>query len=236
MALNIAILGYGKMGQAIEAEALARGHIVVARIRSTDAWDFGKADVVIEFTQPDAAVANLHRLAGLGTPVVCGTTGWFEELPAVEESFTNASNRLVYASNFSLGVQLALKANEELARLMATYREQYRPSIEEVHHKAKKDAPSGTAISFAEGLLPYYPQLSGWSLDGQEPGALPVFARREDPVPGTHTVRYESDIDRIELVHTAHNRRGFALGAVLAAERIHELGPGAHHFSKLLFA
>jgi 4-hydroxy-tetrahydrodipicolinate reductase len=119
---------------------------------------------------------------------------------------------------------------------MATYREQYRPSIEEVHHKAKKDAPSGTAISFAEGLLPHYPQLSGWSLDGQEPVALPVFARREDPVPGTHTVRYESDIDRIELVHTAHNRRGFALGAVLAAERIHELGPGAHHFSKLLFA
>jgi 4-hydroxy-tetrahydrodipicolinate reductase len=236
MALNIAILGYGKMGQAIEAEATARGHIVVARIRSTDTWDFGKADVVIEFTQPDAAVANLHRLAGLGTPVVCGTTGWFEELPAVEESFTNASNRLVYASNFSLGVQLALKANEELARLMATYREQYRPSIEEVHHKAKKDAPSGTAISFAEGLLPHYPQLSGWSLDGQEPGALPVFARREDPVPGTHTVRYESDIDRIELVHTAHNRRGFALGAVLAAERIHELHPGAHHFSKLLFA
>jgi 4-hydroxy-tetrahydrodipicolinate reductase len=236
MALNIALLGYGKMGQAIEAEALARGHIVVARIRSTDAWDFGKADVVIEFTQPDAAVANLHRLAGLGTPVVCGTTGWFEELPAVEESFTNASNRLVYASNFSLGVQLALKANEELARLMATYREQYRPSIEEVHHKAKMDAPSGTAISFAEGLLPHYPQLSGWSLDGQEPGALPVFARREDPVPGTHTVRYESDIDRIELVHTAHNRRGFALGAVLAAERINELGPGAHHFSKLLFA
>jgi 4-hydroxy-tetrahydrodipicolinate reductase len=105
-----------------------------------------------------------------------------------------------------------------------------------VHHTAKKDAPSGTAISFAEGLLPHFTALNGWSLDGQEPGALPVYARREDPVPGTHTVRYESDIDRIEFVHTAHNRRGFALGAVLAAERIHELGPGAHHFSKLLFS
>jgi 4-hydroxy-tetrahydrodipicolinate reductase len=236
MALNIALLGYGKMGQAIEAEAAARGHRVVARIRSTDAWDFGKADVVIEFTQPDAAVANLHRLAGLGTPVVCGTTGWFAELPAVDESFAKASNRLVYASNFSLGVQLALKSNEVLARLIAPYGTDYIPSIEEVHHSAKKDAPSGTAISFAEGLLPHFTAINGWSLDGQEPGALPVYARREDPVPGTHTVRYESDIDRIELVHTAHNRRGFALGAVLAAERIHDLGPGAHHFSKLLFA
>ena len=236
MALNIALLGYGKMGQAIEAEATARGHIVVARIRSTDAWDFGKADVVIEFTQPDAAVANLHRLAGLDTPVVCGTTGWFAELPAVDESFAKASNRLVYASNFSLGVQLSLKANEVLARLMAPYGTDYIPSIEEVHHSAKKDAPSGTAISFAEGLLPHFTALQGWSLDGQKPGALAVNARREDPVPGTHTVRYESDIDRIELVHTAHNRRGFALGAVLAAERIHDLGPGAHHFSKLLFA
>lgn len=236
MALNIALLGYGKMGQAIEAEATARGHRVVARIRSSDIWDLNGADVVVEFTQPDAAAGNLQRLAELKTPVVCGTTGWFEALPTVAETFAHAINRLVYASNFSLGVQLALRTNEELARLMAPYRGQYTPSIEEVHHTAKKDAPSGTAISFAEGLLPHFTALNGWSLDGQEPGALPVYARREDPVPGTHTVRYESEIDRIELVHTAHNRRGFALGAVLAAERIHELGPGAHHFSKLLFA
>jgi 4-hydroxy-tetrahydrodipicolinate reductase len=192
--------------------------------------------VVIEFTQPDAAVGNLRRLAELKTPVVCGTTGWFDALPSVSETFAHASNRLVYASNFSLGVQLALRANEELARLMAPYRDQYTPSIEEVHHTAKKDAPSGTAISFAEGLLTHFTGLNGWSLDAQEPGALPVYARRENPVPGTHTVRYESDIDRIELVHTAHNRRGFALGAVLAAERIHNLEPGAHHFSKLLFS
>lgn len=236
MALNIALLGYGKMGQAVEAEATARGHRIVARIRSSDPWEFGNADVVIEFTQPNSAVGNLQRLAATNTPVVCGTTGWFQALPAVDESFTKASNRLVYASNFSLGVQLALRANEELARLMAPYAADYSPSIEEVHHSAKKDAPSGTAISFAEGLLPHFAPLKGWSLDGQEPGALPVFARREDPVPGTHAVRYESEIDRIELVHTAHNRRGFALGAVLAAERIHELDPGAHHFAKLLFA
>jgi 4-hydroxy-tetrahydrodipicolinate reductase len=236
MALNIALLGFGKMGQAIEAEATARGHRVVARIRSSDPWQFEGADVVVEFTQPDAAVGNLQRLADLKIPVVCGTTGWFQELPAVSQRFSNASNRLIYASNFSLGVQLALRANEELARLMAPYRDQYTPSIEEVHHTAKKDAPSGTAISFAEGLLPHFTALNGWSLDGHEPGALPVYARREDPVPGTHTVRYESDIDRIELVHTAHNRRGFALGAVLAAERIHELEPGAYHFSKLLFS
>lgn len=236
MALNIALLGYGKMGQAVEAEALARGHRIVARIGSSDPWEFGNADVIIEFTQPNSAVGNLQRLAATNTPVVCGTTGWFQELPAVDESFAKASSRLVYASNFSLGVQLALRANEELARLMAPYGTDYSPSIEEVHHSAKKDAPSGTAISFAEGLLPHFTALQGWSLDGQEPGALPVYARREDPVPGTHTVRYESEIDRIELVHTAHNRRGFALGAVLAAERIHVLDPGAHHFSKLLFA
>lgn len=236
MALNIALLGYGKMGQAIEAEATARGHRVVARIRSSDRWQFEGADVVVEFTQPDAAVGNLQRLAELKIPVVCGTTGWFQELPAVSQTFANASNRLVYASNFSLGVQLALRANEELARLMAPYKDQYSPSIEEVHHTAKKDAPSGTAISFAEGLLPHFAALNGWSLDGQEPSALPVYTRREDPVPGTHTVRYESEIDRIELVHTAHNRRGFALGAVLAAEGINQLVPGAHHFSKLLFA
>lgn len=236
MALNIALLGYGKMGQTIEAEATARGHRVVARMRSSDLWQLEGADVVIEFTQPDAAVSNLQRLADLNIPVVCGTTGWFQELPSVDQAFVNASNRLAYASNFSLGVQLALKANQDLARLMAPYTDQYTPSIEEVHHTAKKDAPSGTAISFAEGLLPHFSALKEWSLDGQEPGTLPVFARREDPVPGTHTVRYESEIDRIELVHTAHNRRGFALGAVLAAERINQLAPGAHHFSKLLFA
>jgi 4-hydroxy-tetrahydrodipicolinate reductase len=236
MALKLALIGYGKMGQAIEAEASARGHLVVARIRRGDAWEFNGADAVIEFTQPDAAAANLKRLAALQTPVVCGTTGWFDELPSVAEAFVRGANRLVYASNFSLGVQLALKANEELARLMAPYSAQYTASIEEVHHTAKKDAPSGTAISFAEGLLPHFAQLNGWSLDGQTPGALAVYARREDPVPGTHTVRYESSIDRIELVHTAHNRRGFALGAVLAAEGITKLNPGAHHFSKLLFA
>jgi 4-hydroxy-tetrahydrodipicolinate reductase len=236
MALKLAIIGYGKMGQAIEDEATTRGHHVVARIRSSDEWQLEGADVVIEFTQPGAAVGNLDRLAGLGIPVVCGTTGWFSQLNHVAQSFERARNRLIYASNFSLGVQLALRVNEELARLMDPYSDQYSPSIEEVHHTAKKDAPSGTAISFAEGLLPHFTELNGWSLDGQEPGALPVYARREDPVPGTHRVRYESAVDRIELVHTAHNRRGFALGAVLAAERATQLPPGAHHFSKLLFA
>ena len=235
MALNIALLGYGKMGQAVEAEALARGHRVVARLRRADPLVLAEADVLVEFTQPDAAVGNLLRLAPLGIPVVSGTTGWFDQLPEVQQAFLSASNRLVYASNFSLGVQLALKASEELARLMAPYGTEYALSIEEVHHTAKKDAPSGTAISFAEGLLPQFGALQGWSLDGARPNSLPVYARREDPVPGTHTVRYESDVDRIELVHTAHNRRGFALGAVLAAERVASLQPGAHHFTHLLF-
>ena len=224
------------MGQAIEAEAVARGHEVVARIRSTDAWNLQGADVAIEFTQPESAVANLERLAALGTPVVCGTTGWFAELPRVNTAFAQAGNKLVFASNFSLGVQLAFQLNRQMAELFAPYRDQYTPSIEEVHHTAKKDAPSGTAISFAEGLLPYFPELHGWSLDGSEPATLAIAARREDPVPGTHTVRYDSEIDRIELTHVAHNRRGFALGAVLAAERIAGSQPGAHHFAQILFA
>jgi 4-hydroxy-tetrahydrodipicolinate reductase len=236
MALKIALVGYGKMGQAIEAEAVARGHEVVARIRSTDAWNLQGADVAIEFTQPESAVANLERLAALGTPVVCGTTGWFAELPRVNTAFAQAGNKLVFASNFSLGVQLAFQLNRQMAELFAPYRDQYTPSIEEVHHTAKKDAPSGTAISFAEGLLPYFPELHGWSLDGSEPATLAIAARREDPVPGTHTVRYDSEIDRIELTHVAHNRRGFALGAVLAAERIAGSQPGAHHFAQILFA
>ncbi|MGA1364650.1 MAG: 4-hydroxy-tetrahydrodipicolinate reductase [Schleiferiaceae bacterium] len=235
MALKLALLGYGKMGQAIEAEAVARGHEVVARIRSTDDWSLADADVIIEFTQPESAVGNLERLATTGIPVVSGTTGWFAQLPRVEAAFAQAGNQLIYASNFSLGVQLAFQLNRQMAELLAPYRDQYTPSIEEVHHTAKKDAPSGTAISFAEGLLPYFPELTGWSLDGIKPGSLPITARREDPVPGTHTVRYESEIDRIELTHVAHNRRGFALGAVLAAERIAACTPGAHHFAKILF-
>ena len=235
MALKLALVGYGKMGQAIEAEAVARGHHVVARIRSSDEWNLADADVVIEFTQPESAVANLTRLAERGKPVICGTTGWFQDLPGVEAAFLHAHNRLIYTSNFSLGVQLAFQLNRQMAELLAPYRDQYRPSIEEIHHTAKKDAPSGTALSFAEGLLPYFPELKGWSLDGTQPGTLPITARREDPVPGTHTVRYESEIDRIELTHVAHNRRGFALGAVLAAERIAACTPGAHHFAQILF-
>jgi len=168
MALKIALVGYGKMGQAIEAEAVARGHEVVARIRSTDAWNLQGADVAIEFTQPESAVANLERLAALGTPVVCGTTGWFAELPRVNTAFAQAGNKLVFASNFSLGVQLAFQLNRQMAELFAPYRDQYTPSIEEVHHTAKKDAPSGTAISFAEGLLPYFPKLHGWSLEDRK--------------------------------------------------------------------
>ena len=235
MALKIALLGYGKMGQAIEAEAVARGHEVVARIRSTDAWDLHDADVVVEFTQPESAATNLKRLAELGKPVICGTTGWFQDLPSVEAAFLNAHNRLIYASNFSLGVQLAFQLNRQMAELLAPYRDQYRPSIEEVHHTAKKDAPSGTAISFAEGLLPYFPELKGWSLNGSQPGSLPANLQGIWNEHFRATVRYESEIDRIELTHVAHNRRGFALGAVLASERIAQCEPGAHHFAKILF-
>lgn len=233
MALNIALIGYGKMGREIEAVAEQRGHRIAARVgrEGMEAHDWTGVDVAIEFTQPDAAFANVEALLAQGIPTVCGTTGWFARVLELDCRQTP----LVYASNFSLGVNIAFQVNRYLAELMAPHSD-YRAEIEEIHHTAKKDAPSGTAITLAEGILAANPGLNGWALQpGAPDNALPIHAVRKDPVPGTHTVTYDSAVDQLSLTHVAHSRAGFALGAVLAAERIGALSSGSHTFASLLF-
>jgi len=233
MALNIALIGYGKMGREIEALATHRGHRIVARVgrEGIGAHDWTGIDVAMEFTQPEAAFANVESLLAQGIPTVCGTTGWFDRVPELDCTQTP----LVYASNFSLGVNIAFQVNRYLAKLMAPHSD-YRAEMEEIHHTAKKDAPSGTAITLAEGILAANPALNGWALQpGAPDDALPIHAVRKDPVPGTHTVTYHSGVDQLSLTHIAHSRAGFALGAVLAAERIQALHTGSHTFASLLF-
>ena len=233
MALNIALIGYGKMGREIEVLATQRGHRIVARVgrEGIGAHDWTGIDVAMEFTQPEAAFANVESLLAQGIPTVCGTTGWFDRVPELDCTQTP----LVYASNFSLGVNIAFQVNRYLAKLMAPHSD-YRAEMEEIHHTAKKDAPSGTAITLAEGILAANPALNGWALQpGAPDDALPIHAVRKDPVPGTHTVTYHSGVDQLSLTHIAHSRAGFALGALLAAERIQALHTGSHTFASLLF-
>jgi 4-hydroxy-tetrahydrodipicolinate reductase len=221
--MRISLLGYGKMGQVIERVALERGHDVVARIDETNRADFSSlgpddADVVIEFSHPDAAVRNLLDCFAQGLPVVCGTTGWLAQRPEVETRCREANGAFFYASNYSIGVNLFFRLNQTLARLM-NHQPQYRVSLTEIHHVHKLDAPSGTAITLAEGVLGAVDRLSKWTLGGAATAAeLPIFAIREGEVPGTHVVRYESAVDTLEISHVAHRREGFALGAVVAAE------------------
>jgi 4-hydroxy-tetrahydrodipicolinate reductase len=219
--MKIALIGYGKMGQAIEEQALLRGHHITARVsRSNPHWNgVSEADVAIEFTEPGSAVNNVLQLLSLKVPVVCGTTGWDLQKPMVAQHVHSHGGAVVAASNFSLGVNLFFALNQRMAQLLAPYPD-YKPEVEEIHHIHKKDKPSGTALVAAYAILEANPGLQTWSLDGQEPGQLPVFALRQDEVPGTHEVRYTSAIDQIALKHTAFNRTGFALGAVIAAEWI----------------
>lgn len=233
MALTIALIGYGKMGREIEAVAEQRGHRIAARVgrEGVGAHDLSAVDVAIEFTQPDAAFANVQTLLAQGIPTICGTTGWFARIPELDCS----EAPLVFASNFSLGVNITFQVNRYLAELMAPHSD-YRAKVEEIHHSAKKDAPSGTAITLAEGILADNPQLNGWALQpGAPDDALPITAIRKNPVPGTHTITYDSAFDQLSLTHIAHSRAGFALGAVVAAERIQALPSGSHNFASLLF-
>lgn len=199
------------MGKTIENIAVQRGHTIVGRvdIQSNDKIAPG-ADVAIEFTQPGAAVNNITQCLAAGIPVVSGTTGWLDNLDEVKATVEKHKGAFFYASNYSLGVNIFFKVNEYLAKLMAG-RENYRVSVEETHHTQKKDAPSGTAITIAEGIA------KNGSLTKEQ---IPIQSFRIDPAPGTHTVKYKSAIDDIEITHTAHSREGFALGAVLVAEWI----------------
>ncbi|MDR1861062.1 MAG: 4-hydroxy-tetrahydrodipicolinate reductase [Bacteroidales bacterium] len=220
--MNIALLGYGKMGRAIEQLAIRRGHAVVLTIDidnrdALTAANLKKADVAIEFTRPESAPDNYRACFDAGIPVVSGTTGWLAQWDDIIRAMNAAEGTFFYASNFSLGVNLFFLLNRQLAKLMAG-RPEYRVSMEEVHHIHKLDAPSGTAITLAEALCETLPGITSWTLDTPAADSLKITALREGQVPGIHRVRYESDIDTITIEHSAKSREGFALGAVLAAE------------------
>lgn len=221
--MRIALIGYGKMGKEIEAIARERGHEIVAIVSTTntDAWkniQKETTDVCIEFTHPESAFENISRCIKTGVPVVSGTTGWTERMPEMQALLEKENGSLFWASNFSLGVNIMFRFNKMLAEMLART-SQYSPSIEEIHHIHKKDAPSGTAITLAEGVIEKFPELKSWSLNiSKTTEELMVRSIREDEVPGTHHVNYDSDVDRITLSHVAFSRKGFALGAVLAAE------------------
>ncbi len=218
--MKILLIGYGKMGKIIEGIVKNRGHEVAGIIDVDDCLtDFHKpVDVAIEFTQPEAVVSNLKICIDKGIPVVCGTTGWLINRTEVENYCLEKKGAFFYASNYSLGVNLFFKLNEFLARLMDRY-PQYAVSIDETHHTQKKDAPSGTAITLAEGVIDNLNRKKAWTLGATEnTEALSIHSFRIDPAPGTHTVNYQSAIDDLEITHTAHSREGFALGAVLVAE------------------
>lgn len=217
--MDIALFGYGKMGKMIERTAVERGHTIVARIDiDTPEIDFSEMDVAIDFSQPDAAFNNIKKCMEHGVPVISGTTGWLHEYDRAVALCNEKKGAFIYASNYSLGVNIFFELNEYLAKMMKNL-EQYKISMEEVHHTQKLDAPSGTAISLAEGIIKNT-NYSGWELERSGAGIIPIVAKRINEVPGTHSIEYSSEVDSLEIKHTAHNRQGFALGAVTAAEWI----------------
>jgi len=223
--MNIAIIGYGKMGKTIEAIAAQRGHEVVLKINSSNLHEFDAAhlqnvDVAIEFTGPDGAFENVMKLIAHHIPVVCGSTGWNTQMQNAIDACINENVGFIWASNFSIGVNLFWEINKKMAEIMKPHTE-YQISITETHHTQKKDAPSGTAITTAEQILDINPIWDSWKLgDDVKTGQMPIIAHRIENVPGTHIVKYGSEIDDISLTHIAHSREGFALGAVVAAEFI----------------
>lgn len=221
--MRIALIGYGKMGKEIEKIALERNHTIVTKIdidtqNEFTAENMQKADVAIEFTQPEMAIENIRKCFAFGIPVVSGTTGWHNQFDKIQQECISANQTLFYSSNYSLGVNLFFKLNQYLAELMNQF-PQYEVSMEETHHIQKLDAPSGTAVSLAEGILKHVQRKKQWQLNGQDNDSkLNITAIRRDTVPGIHTIKYESDVDYIEITHSAKSRKGLALGAVIAAE------------------
>ena len=218
--MKIALLGYGRMGKAIEQIAIERGHAIVALVdKNENQGNLSEADVAINFSVPDAAVANIKAAMEKQIPVVCGTTGWLEHLKEVEDYCTQNKSAFIYASNFSVGVNLFFKLNKILAKLMHPHKS-YTPQMKEIHHIHKLDAPSGTAITLAEGVFDQS-EYTDWSIDETNgETTLPITVERTGEVPGTHSIEYKSDVDSISIQHEAHSRQGFALGAVIAAEWI----------------
>ncbi|MBN7817203.1 4-hydroxy-tetrahydrodipicolinate reductase [Algoriphagus pacificus] len=225
--MNILLLGYGKMGKIIGEIAESRGHSIAGKINienksDLDLLDPSQIDVAIEFSQPEAAFENISWAINHGVPIVVGTTGWLDKKKEVEALTLEKEGSFFYASNFSVGVNIFFKVNELLSKLMNETKG-YEVSIEEIHHTAKKDAPSGTAITLAEGIIKNLSEKDSWNLAGEtnsQENSVEITSKRIDPAPGTHIIRYKSEIDDIEISHTAHSRQGFALGAVLVAEWI----------------
>ncbi len=225
--MKVLILGYGKMGKIIGEIAESRGHELVGKINIDNRDELAQLshkniDVAIEFSQPDAAFENISWAIKRGIPVVSGTTGWLEKKPAVTALTLENETAFFYASNYSIGVNIFFRVNRFLAALMKDQKD-YKANMKEIHHTEKKDAPSGTAITLAEGIIQEIPRYNSWILSEQlneNEQLLPIQSERIDPAPGTHIVSYQSEIDDIEIKHTAHSRKGFALGAVLVAEWI----------------
>jgi 4-hydroxy-tetrahydrodipicolinate reductase len=223
--MKIALIGYGKMGKAIEDIALQKGHEIVLKISDENLEDFTKenlqqCDVAVEFTGPESAVANMRMCIDAGLPIVCGSTGWVAHEGDIKNYCTEKNGTLLYASNFSIGVNIFFEVNKKLASLMNKQKE-YTVNVEEIHHTQKKDAPSGTAISITQQIIAERDDKRSWT--DHKPileSEIEIISKRIDPAPGTHYVRYTSDIDDIEIIHTAHSRKGFAAGAVIAAEFI----------------
>jgi 4-hydroxy-tetrahydrodipicolinate reductase len=220
--MKIALIGYGKMGKTLEQTALKRGHEVVLRLDVNNPEDFARlheADVAIEFTRPESAIKNLAQCFNQGVPVVCGTTGWLDSYDAVIAQCSKNNGSFFYASNYSIGVNIFFEINRRLASMMNGY-DMYDVKMEEIHHTQKLDAPSGTAITLAQGIIENIERKTNWLCDteGGDEKSINITAKRIDPAPGTHIVTYDSPIDSIEITHTAHSREGFATGAIVAAE------------------
>jgi 4-hydroxy-tetrahydrodipicolinate reductase len=234
--MRVAIIGYGKMGKAIEPILVSRGHQVVVKINSQNPLNvemLDGIDVAIEISRPDLALSHIQMCLDAKVPVVVGTTGWYDQFENIKERVNKENLSLLYATNFSIGVHLVFALNEQLAKWMKNF-PQYEPSIEEIHHTAKLDAPSGTGITMAEGILKHISRKKSWvNRSSQQPEELALTSIREENVPGTHSISYVSDVDTIELKHTAHNRSGFALGAVEAAEWL-VAHPGIHSMQEFL--
>ena len=222
--MKIALIGYGKMGKEIESVALGRGHEIVLKINSQNSKinseELKQTDVAIEFSKPDFVIENILQCFSAGVPVVIGTTGWYDQYEKIKKICWDKNQCMLAATNFSIGVNIFFELNKRLAEMMDDHWE-YNVTIDETHHTQKLDAPSGTAITIAEGIIEKLERKAKWVNEkDNDDEHLNIFSHRIDNIPGTHEVKYTSPIDDIEIKHTAHNRKGFALGAVVAAEWI----------------
>lgn len=230
--MKIALIGYGKMGKTIEKLATDKGHEIVYKSSlNSKEGELKDAEVAIEFSTPNSVIENLKECFKLRIPVVCGTTGWMDSFEEITQACKEKNGSLLYASNFSLGVNIFFHINKILAKVMEDFPE-YNLKIEETHHTEKLDAPSGTAISLAKDILPFRDKTH-WSLDKETAHSIPIYASRESEIKGTHTVTYQSEIDSLCIKHEAHSRKGFALGALLAAEWLKDK-KGVYHMNDVL--